>query len=402
MAPVMSQSDRYHSLDSLRATMMLLGIVLHAAMNYMTIPLPGYFYQDQQTAAGVDLIFYAIHSFRMPVFFIMAGFFAAMLYVKRGQGAMLRNRFQRIGIPFAIFWPLLFTANILVFLLGIHYIAYQRLGIDMNLVGQYFTPSPDDETFNTTHLWFLYYLLQYYLLSIPALWLLAKSPNVAARLDRAFFFMLSKPLGILLLTAPIALLGYFEDYGRVEPSFSFIPQWQAVLYYALFFIAGAYLHQHQKLLAQYRSYFSVYAASALLIFLILIELHASFASGNTDVFLAIVFFANVLTWVASLASIGFFVRFFAVRSAWTRYLTDSAYWVYLVHLIFTVSFAVMMHDWALNVWLKFALNCVLTALMCLASYHCFVRNTFIGQLLNGRRYSSIDRQVHALAKTKQA
>ena len=41
---------------------------------------------------GFDILFGFIHSFRMPVFFVMAGFFAALLVDKRGLRGTLRNR----------------------------------------------------------------------------------------------------------------------------------------------------------------------------------------------------------------------------------------------------------------------------------------------------------------------
>ena len=42
-----------------------------------------------------------IHIFRMPIFFVMAGFFAAMLYLRRGPGGLAQNRATRIVVPFA-------------------------------------------------------------------------------------------------------------------------------------------------------------------------------------------------------------------------------------------------------------------------------------------------------------
>lgn len=38
----------------------------------------------------------------MPVFFILAGFFVALLIARRGTRAMVRNRLQRLALPFAV------------------------------------------------------------------------------------------------------------------------------------------------------------------------------------------------------------------------------------------------------------------------------------------------------------
>lgn len=81
---------RRHDLDALRAIAMLLGIVLHAGMAYLTVP-------------WVQWLFSGIHGFRMPLFFVISGFFTAMLWRKRGVKALLRHRAKRILAPLALF-----------------------------------------------------------------------------------------------------------------------------------------------------------------------------------------------------------------------------------------------------------------------------------------------------------
>ena len=44
----------------------------------------------------------AIHGFRMPLFFLMSGFFTAMLWRQRGLRALVRQRAQRLLLPLAI------------------------------------------------------------------------------------------------------------------------------------------------------------------------------------------------------------------------------------------------------------------------------------------------------------
>lgn len=70
---------RYHSLDALRAAMMLLGIVLHSAASYVAGPMGAAWpYKDAQTSGVFNLTVFFIHIFRMPVFFVAAGFSRAM------------------------------------------------------------------------------------------------------------------------------------------------------------------------------------------------------------------------------------------------------------------------------------------------------------------------------------
>ena len=71
---------RFYSLDALRGSMMMLGIVLHGSQWYISeppggLPVP----KDPSTAYVFDVIVHFIRSFRMPLFIVLAGFFTSLL-----------------------------------------------------------------------------------------------------------------------------------------------------------------------------------------------------------------------------------------------------------------------------------------------------------------------------------
>ena len=86
VAPVTSETpagsrhreERLHALDNLRAVAMLLGIVLHAALSFMTLPIP-WIARDVSRNFGFDVLAGFIHGFRMQLFFFLAGFFGHLL-----------------------------------------------------------------------------------------------------------------------------------------------------------------------------------------------------------------------------------------------------------------------------------------------------------------------------------
>ena len=88
---------RRHDLDALRAGAMLLGIVYHLALSFAE-GFP-WLIQDSRQGQGYTLFQYASHGFRMPLFFVLSGFFTAMLWRKRGLKALLKHRFRRIFLP---------------------------------------------------------------------------------------------------------------------------------------------------------------------------------------------------------------------------------------------------------------------------------------------------------------
>lgn len=87
---------RYHDLDALRAVAMILGIALHGALSFVAFP---WVVQDSEQSALFGDFFTVIHGFRMPVFFVMSGFFTAMLWRRRGLASTLKQRFLRVFLP---------------------------------------------------------------------------------------------------------------------------------------------------------------------------------------------------------------------------------------------------------------------------------------------------------------
>ncbi|MCC9602341.1 acyltransferase family protein [Stieleria sp. JC731] len=88
--------QRRHDLDALRAIAMLLGIVLHAALSFSPIP---WTVNDSRQSDFYSVMFAAIHGFRMPLFFMVSGFFTAMLWRRRDLGGLIKQRVKRILLP---------------------------------------------------------------------------------------------------------------------------------------------------------------------------------------------------------------------------------------------------------------------------------------------------------------
>ncbi len=93
---------RRHDLDALRAIAMLLGIALHAAIAYIPGGEGGWPVKDMHQHAGFGVFMAAIHGFRMPLFFLVSGFFTAMLWRKRGLPALIKHRINRILLPLGV------------------------------------------------------------------------------------------------------------------------------------------------------------------------------------------------------------------------------------------------------------------------------------------------------------
>ncbi|MDF3013567.1 MAG: hypothetical protein K0Q78_1771, partial [Cellvibrio sp.] len=93
------EMERLHYLDNLRALAMIGGVFFHAALAYSPILHNFWLTADTQQSGLVDIVGWFSHLFRMPLFFVIAGFFVALLVSKRGMGGMLANRAKRILLP---------------------------------------------------------------------------------------------------------------------------------------------------------------------------------------------------------------------------------------------------------------------------------------------------------------
>ena len=97
-----AKMPRRHDLDALRALAMLLGIAIHAALAYIPLPEAAWSVQDISQSESYGTFMGVIHGFRMQLFFLVSGFFTAMLWRKRGLKALLKQRSKRILLPFVI------------------------------------------------------------------------------------------------------------------------------------------------------------------------------------------------------------------------------------------------------------------------------------------------------------
>lgn len=92
-------TQRRTDLDALRSFAMLLGIALHASLSFFAFPWPVH---DTRHSDLLPLFLVAVHGFRMPLFFLLSGYFTTLVYRRRGLRSLLEQRFQRIVLPLVI------------------------------------------------------------------------------------------------------------------------------------------------------------------------------------------------------------------------------------------------------------------------------------------------------------
>ncbi|MBD1583012.1 acyltransferase family protein [Pseudoalteromonas sp. S16_S37] len=380
----MSHDTRYHFMDNLRAQALLLGLFYHAALAYSPFMHNLWFTSDANPSYVFDLFSHWLHLFRMPVFFIIAGFFAHFLLDAKGSKAFLWHRTKRIALPLLIFLPLLTIA----FVVALKWEASTVKNLPAIFSAFSYMKEPQ---LSTMHLWFLWNLFGFCLV-FALLW---QSKTTLLYIFKLF----SKPLSIIvLLPLIISCSLYFQYVPFSSPDKLKIEFW-SYGFYGVFFLLGASFYTNLAILEAlkpYTKYLFIIGAVSYSVYLQrlpepmsieqvihFMQLGQAKAQGIEHLFTVLVQSISVVSW--SLLVIVLAYQFMAQTNSLFRYISDASYWVYLIHFPVLMCVQIPLIDASVSIFIKYAISVIITLLICFLSYYLFVRHTFIGLFLNGKR-----------------
>jgi hypothetical protein len=342
----------------------------------------------------------------LELFFLIAGFFAHLLWTKRGIGAFVRNRLSRILVPLIVGWAILYPILVFIWLTGAAKSGnWDIVGVPedfratapaMLTVGFFMTLGFLEE-FDLTHLWFLHQLLVIYILALGLRFVVLSLPDAGRRfvglLDRGFRAMVSSRWQVpafMVLSLPFL---YTQHSWSVDtPKESLFPEVPATLLFSLIFAVGWALHRQMDLLELIATRWKLHMTLGVILILpsrfltwYLYEM-GLFDQYSTLIRLNHYLLYGLMMWAFVFGFLGMFFRLRRTESAAWRYIADSSYWLYIAHLPLVVSLQVWVAQWAIHWSLKFLLINVITFPVLFITYHFLVRSTFIGRQLNGRRY----------------
>src|SRR5689334_20733425 len=394
--------QRLHALDAVRGFALLLGVAFHAALSFMPGWPPGIWAMvDNSPSPFLRDAAFVAHLFRMTLFFFIAGFFARLLHQKLGTGGFWKNRLLRIGVPLIAGWAVLYPIISAIWTTGI-----------TKVFGGNLPPMPEMPmsfgTFPVTHLWFLYQLMQLYVITLLVRALIVRvdrSQKIRCVVDAMLSGALRIPLVVFLLAIPVALAlmalpMWFYWAGIPTPDMTLIPQLAPLVGYGVAFAFGWLVHRSSTALVSITKYWPLnLAVGAAAAAWLVMSLHASpmappgfpadplqLAAGGLLTKSGFALMFGVAAWGIALGLTGAALKFLSGYSPVRRYIADASYWVYLAHLPVVAALQVWMGHWQVSWAIKFPLIVAISFAVLFASYHWLVRFTVVGQLLNGRRH----------------
>lgn len=351
----------------------------HALLPYVTIPRR---FKDPATHVGFDAVAIFLYSFAMPVFFVTAGFTAALIYDRKGAAGLANSRFRTIFLPllaaYLVISPL--TRGAYKFAKEVSLTGSLQAGVDLIMAGDWIRWG------KAYHLWFLASLLLYTALAVWLIRLLRRfMPIILERLrPAARQLFASRWRGILL--ALILALAFVPAY-TFDAGDATTLSMQAVLFG--FFVVGWLFYLHRDLLPSLRrnAWQPILAAVAVLPVAVWSSRPRLFAPEDIQLLEGLVAgLSNSL--IASLMTFGllglFHGRFDQRPSRLGQYLSDASYWIFLIHLPILIAVAGALSVTPLPALAKYLLTVAIAVPLIFASYHLLVRSTPFGGFLKGR------------------
>ena len=421
---VSSSNNRLYYMDSLRAVAMFLGLVLHAAVIFEMWAYDPLRVHDQPSTT-LHYIMEMIHVFRMELFFLVAGFFSALVCRRRGKASYAKNRLQRIFVPFV-----LCVTFVMPWVAGLTWLDIE--GSQQSIFSKYGEMFVDPTYLLRMsgpvgnwfwHFWFLHVLCYFIAIYLIAAWCIEKL-DLHIPLKTSLLNLLGYRWGMMVLVLPtFAVLTFsppWADVPRIGTSLD------VLTYYAIFFFVGVLLNSNPIVLDELARNFKYYAvpfAVALVLLIPLIDkvtltsppelmlqdwslflgvegkadligtipllqnpFNFSSLSASPEWF-AMCFLRAFCTWSAISGFVLIFRTYCNQPSALGRYAADSSYFVYLAHFPIQLALARFLRDRIDSALLCFWICLIASLVICVLLYHFTCRATPLGKLLSGRTYS---------------
>ncbi|MEQ8478047.1 acyltransferase family protein [Fulvivirga sp.] len=328
-------SERRYDIDWLRVIAIGLLLIYHIAIGFQPWGVFIGFIQNTESLQWIWTPMAMLNIWRIPLLFFVSGMGVYFAIQRRDIKALLLERTKRILVPFLFGMAAIVPLHVLLWKNYYHQ--------DLEYV------------FNPMHLWFLGNIFVYVLIFTPLFFYLKNNP------ENKFYKVLSKvmgtPIGLLLLLIP-----FIAEAELVNPeSFEYYAMnahgfWLGMLAFLTGFLCVYSGKPFWNNVTKWR--WVLFAIAATLYILRLLE-----GEFNAPYYLKAI---ESNLWIFTV--LGFGHKYLNKPSNILSYLSQAAYPVYILHMVFLYLASWLIFPWEIAALIKFALVIIITFIGCFVTY----------------------------------
>lgn len=355
----MSTINRRYDIDWIRVIAIGLLLIYHIAIGFQPWGMMIAFITNKESWGSLWIPMMALNVWRIPLLFFVSGMGVYFAMQNRNWKELIKERTFRIWLPFVF---------------GMFCI----VPIHLYLWQSYYGMSTSYK-FDPGHLWFLANVFCYVVVWSPLFFYLKKNENgvIVKGIQKIFGTPLVWFIAVAAFTAEAMIIKPFPYELYAMTGHGFFLGLLAFLFGFCFVLAG---DGFWTMIVKWRW---IFVAIAIGLFI----LRWQFFPMNTPAYRLVM---ESQSWIFSVLAFGH--RYLNKPGKVLNYLSQAAYPVYILHMIFLYLGSVLLFPLALDVTMKFIALVVFTVAGCFLTYELVVRRIGVARILFGLGKRKIHRQ----------
>jgi len=365
----MEQEERAYYIDWIKIGVVLLLVPFHAAISFTIhgdVPIK---YPVHVPVLEAFMAFLSI--WMMPILFLISGMSSYYSLRKRTGEEFMRERLNKLLIPYAAGFIL--TCPVISYIRALFIGSFD--GSLLQFYPHFFNRVYPEGNFSWWHLWFLLYLFIITLILRPVFvrmnenHLRKRIVKLSARFEKGFWIYLI-PLPVMIIEMIIRPL-FHGAHGLISI-------WSSLVFYLLLVFMGFCLAMNEKVMDNIERYklFSL-ALGAMLSVAIWIWPEIDGRAFSPRLYHAYITF---MTFAWMYAILGHGKAFFNMKSKFYSYLNDASFPFYILHYLPVTLLAFFMAGVSVNVWAKYVIIVLGSYAAAFALYEVIRRMPLVGFL----------------------